>query len=142
MGSPISGTMAKIFLQLENTIMKQLIDTKILSYTRYLDDILLIYDSMRTNPDNILRYIDSIHSNIQLSPTMESANINFLDLSITRNQTCLNISIFHKPNSTDTTINFLSIHPLEHKMAAYRYLIHRMYTLPLDKEQKIGNGIT
>jgi hypothetical protein len=67
---------------------------------------------------------------------MESENnIHFLDLSITRRPTCLNISIFHKPTSTDTTINFLSNHPLEHKMAAYRYLTHRMYTLPLDKEQ-------
>ena len=56
MGSPISGTMAEIFLQqLENTIIKHIIDAKILSfYTRYVDDILLIYDSMRTNPDNIL----------------------------------------------------------------------------------------
>ena len=134
----ISGTMAEIFLQLENTIIKHLIDAKILSfYIRYVDDILLIYDSMRTNPDIILQCIDSIHSNIQLRPTMESANnINFLDFSITRRPTCLNISIFHKNTSTDTTINFLSSHPLEHKMAAYRYLIHRMYTLPLDKEQQ------
>ena len=41
MGSPVSGTMAEIFLQhLEETIIKQLIDTKTLSfYTRYVDDI-------------------------------------------------------------------------------------------------------
>jgi len=139
MGSPISGTMAEIFLQqLENSIIKHLIDTRILSfYTRYVDDILLIYDSTRTNPDSILQYIDTIHSNIQLSPTMESTNtINFLDLSITRGPTYLNTGIFHKPTSTDTTINFLSNHPLEHKMAAYRYLIHRIYTLPLSKEQQ------
>jgi len=52
MGSPISSTMAEIFLQLENVIIKHLIDAKILSfYTRYVDDILLIYDSTRTNPD-------------------------------------------------------------------------------------------
>jgi len=34
------------------------------------------------------------------------------------------------------TINFLSNHPLENKMAAYRYLTHRMYTPPLGKEQE------
>ena len=50
-----------------------LIDAKILSfYTRYVEDILLIYDSTRTNPDNILQYVYTIHSNIQLSPTMEA----------------------------------------------------------------------
>jgi len=121
MGSLISSTMAEIFLQqIENSIIKHPIDAKILSfYTRYVDDILLIYDSTRTNPDNILQYVNTIHSNVQLSPMMESENnFHFLDLSITRRPTCLDISIFHKPTSTDTTINFLSNHPLEHKIAA------------------------
>jgi hypothetical protein len=121
MDSPISGTMAEVFLQqLENSIIKHLIDAKILSfYTRYVDDIFLIYYSTHTNPNNILQYIDTIHSSIQLNPTMESTNnVNFLDLSITRRPTCLGISIFRKPTSTDTTINFLSNHPLEHTMAA------------------------
>ena len=128
MGSPISGTIAEVFLQLENSIIKHLIDAKILSfYTRYVDDIFLIYDSTRTNPDYILQYIDTIHSNIQLSPTMESnKNVNFLDLSITRRPTCFGISIFRKPTCTDTTIYFLSNHPLEHKMAAYRFFISRL----------------
>jgi hypothetical protein len=77
MGSPVSGTMAEVFLQhLEETIIKPLLDTKILSfYTRYVDDILLIYDSTRTNPDNILQYIDTIHRDIQLSPTTETFNL-------------------------------------------------------------------
>jgi len=41
MGSPVSGTMAEIFLQhLEETNIKHLIDTESLSfYTRYVDDI-------------------------------------------------------------------------------------------------------
>jgi len=139
MGSPISGTMAEIFLQqMENSVIKHLTDTRILSFcTRYVDDILHIYESTLTNPDNIQQYINTIHNNITLSPTMESANtINFLDLSLTRKPTHLIIGIFRKPTSTDTTINFLSNHPLEHKMAAYRYLIHRLYTLPLCKEQQ------
>ena len=94
MGSPVSGTMAEVFLQhLEETIIKPLLDTKILSfYTRYVDDILLIYDSTCTNLDNILQYIDTIHRNIHLSPTPESNySVNFLDLSVTRNPTHLSI---------------------------------------------------
>jgi len=45
MGSPISSTIAEIFLQhMESTLIKQLFDTKnIAFYTRYVDDILLIY---------------------------------------------------------------------------------------------------
>jgi hypothetical protein len=138
-GSPVSGTMAEVFLQhLEESTIKHLTDTKILSfYTRYVDDILLIYDSTHANQDNILQYINTIHSNIQLSLTLESnIGVNFLDLSITRNPTHFSIGTYRKPTTTDTTINFLSNHPLEHKMAAYSFLIRRMLTLPLHREQQ------
>jgi hypothetical protein len=49
MGSPISNAIAEIFLQhIENTHLKQLLDTKnIIFYTRYVDDILMIYDTIR-----------------------------------------------------------------------------------------------
>ena len=47
MGSPISSTIAEIFLdRLENIHIKQLLDTKkIIFYTRYVDDILIIFDT-------------------------------------------------------------------------------------------------
>jgi hypothetical protein len=47
MGSPVSGTMAEIFLHyIENTHIKHLLDTKnIPYYTRYVDDILIVYDT-------------------------------------------------------------------------------------------------
>jgi len=55
MGSPISGIMAEIFLQhIENTQLKQIIDTNtIILYTRYVDDILIIYDNRKTSPEVI-----------------------------------------------------------------------------------------
>jgi len=74
----------------------------------------------------ILKYIDTIHSCIQLNPTLESSNsVNFLDLSITRNPTHLNIGLYRKPTTIDTTINFLYNHPLEHRMAAYNFYRER-----------------
>jgi len=60
-----------------------------------VDGIFLIYDSTRTSLDSILKYIDTIHGNIHFSPTLESGNnVNFLDLSITRNTTHLKISTY------------------------------------------------
>ena len=55
MGSPISGTMAEIFLQnIENRHLKQLLDSKnITFYTRYVDDIFIIYGTTRTTADSI-----------------------------------------------------------------------------------------
>jgi len=129
MGSSISGTIAEIFLQhIENIYTKQILDTKnLIFYTRYVDDILIIYDTKRTNPDIIHKYINQIHTNLQLNPTHENNRyMSFLDLLKTRKPTSLNTDIFRKPTTTDTTINFLSNHPSEPKIAAYQYYINRM----------------
>jgi len=73
---------------------------------------------------------------MQLEPGTETnSRINYLDLLITRNPTKFGISIFCKPTSADTTINFYSNHPLEHKITAYRFHIERMFALPLGEEQ-------
>jgi len=46
-----------------------------------------------------------VHSCILLNPTIESSNtVKFLDLYITRNTTHLNIDIYRKPTTTDTTV--------------------------------------
>ena len=73
MGSPISGLVAEILLQsLEHTHIKSLLDTKcIILYTRYIDDILIIYDAAQINLDTITRYANSINSNLELNPTPE-----------------------------------------------------------------------
>jgi hypothetical protein len=114
MGSPISSSIAEIFLQhYEDKHIKQLLDTKnIVLYTRYVDDILTIYDTTRIHPHAINTHINQIHDNIKLNPTHENhRSVNFLDLTITRKQTNLEIDIYRKPTTTDTTINFLSNHP-------------------------------
>ena len=74
-----------------------------------------------------------MHSNIRLSPTLETNNqISFLELLIIRKSQRLETDIYRKPTTTDTTINCLSNHPMEQKLAAYRYHIERMLRLPLN----------
>jgi hypothetical protein len=123
MGSPIPGTIAEIFLQhIENTHINHILDTKnIIYYMRYVDDILIIYDTTHINDNTIHEYINRIHTNLQLNPTYENnGQINFLDLLIIRNNSNLEIDIYRKPTTTNTTINYTSNHPNEHKTAAYR----------------------
>jgi hypothetical protein len=145
MGSPISGTIAEIFIQhLEDTYNRHLMESKdTIFYTRYVDNIFIIYDSSSTNPKAITQYANTIHNNLQFNPTPENAGqFNFLDLSITRKADNLEINIFRKPTTTNTTINYLSKHPLEQKLAAYRYYIERMFRLPLDKEHQVKEWTT
>jgi len=65
--------------------------------------------------------------------TEENSNINFLDLTINRGRKTISISIYRKTTNTDTTIHYLSNHPFKQKIAAYRYYIQRMLTLPISQ---------
>jgi len=139
MGSPLSGTIAEIFLQhFEQSHLKHLLENKaIIYYTRYVDDILIIYNTEHTSPEHICEQANRIHPNLKFTPTHEEDNtISFLDLQLTRQHKKLDINIYRKPTTTDTTINYLSNHPTEHKLAAYRYMIHRMLTLPLTQSNR------
>jgi len=139
MDSPISGTIAEIFLQhLEHTHIRPLIESKqILYYTRYIDNILIIYDTDNTNQDKVAQHANSMHNNLQFNPTQESdGRINFLDLTIIRRTSDLEIDIYRKLTTTDTTIHFTSINPNEQKLAAYRYYIEIMLYLPLNSERQ------
>jgi hypothetical protein len=100
-------------------------------------DILVIYNATKCNLHTITTYINKIHSNIKLNSTYETHNsIDFLDLTISRKQTKLEIVIYRKPTSRGTIIYFLSNHPIEHKMAAFKFHISGMHSLPMDHNER------
>jgi hypothetical protein len=137
MGSPISGLIAEIFLQhSENKHITQTLETKrIAFYTRYLGDILVIYDSTQLGPQNINTYVNGIHRKIILKSTHEEkSSIDLLDFTVTLIYNRLKIDIYRETTTTDSTINIHSNHPMEHKTAAYRHHINRMYTIPLEQD--------
>ena len=97
MGSPISSLIAEIFIQhYENTYLKHILDAKnIRYYTKYVDDILIIYDKNRINHESITQQINQIHKDMRFNSTHKTINtINFLDLQITRNTQKLEIYIY------------------------------------------------
>jgi len=103
MGSPISNTVAEIFLQdLENTNLEQILDAQnITFYAEYVDVILLIYNKKHTTPEIIHSHINKVYPNLQFTPNFEQDNsIIFLDLLIIRQPTQIKIDIFRKPQST------------------------------------------
>jgi len=57
-------------------------------------------------------------------------------MTIDSKENKLEIGIYRKETSTDTTIHYTSNHPIEQKMAAFRYYINRLLTLPLTQEGK------
>ena len=139
MGSPLSGTLAELYLQrLERLYIKHSIETKaIMYYSRYVDDIIIIFDTYNNQADNILQQFNSLNENLQFkSSTENNACISFLDLNIFRTPHRIDLGIYRKETSTDTTIHNKSNHPHEHRMAAYRFYIHRLLNIPLTKKEK------
>jgi hypothetical protein len=67
---------------------------------------------------------------------MNNTSIDFLDLTKTSKQKQLEVEMHRKPTCTDTTINFPSNQPIEQKMAAFRFHITRIHSLPLDPDKK------
>jgi len=85
----------------------------------------------------IHQHTNKTHPNLQFTPSHEHNNsISFLDLLLIRRPDKIEIDIYRKPTTTDTTINYTSSHPNEHKMATYRYLTNRMTSLPLTTDRK------
>ena len=118
MGSPLSGTLAELYLQrIEKEYIKQWIDSgEIYCYKRYVDDIIILYNNNRTQEEQILQGINHIDKNLSFKLTTEHKNsINFLDMTIYRKEKKLEIGIYRKETSTDTTIHYTSNHPLEQK---------------------------
>jgi hypothetical protein len=71
-----------------------------------VDDILIIYDTNKISPEATPEHINCIHSALQFIPTHERNNaINFLDLTIIKHPSKIEIDIYRKPTTTDTTIN-------------------------------------
>jgi hypothetical protein len=65
-------------------------------------------------------------------------------MTVHRQPDHITIEIYSKQTSTDTTIHLTPTHPMEHKIAACRYLINRINTLPItdiNKKQEINNII-
>ena len=90
MGAPSSGLIAEIFLQhIEHMHLAHLTQKhRIINYCRYVDDILLIYDSTKTSIQMIFEDFNALHPKLQFTAEAEKDNnLNYLDISIHRNHT-------------------------------------------------------
>jgi hypothetical protein len=73
MGSPISSILAEIFLQnLENKWYPNMINNRHIQYIgRYVDDVLIEYDSALATANAILRDHNGMHPNIKYNVELE-----------------------------------------------------------------------
>ncbi|XP_045779584.1 uncharacterized protein LOC123877124 [Maniola jurtina] len=134
MGSPLSPLMADIFMDdFENKHIVK--NNNILYYYRYVDDIIICWTGTDEQLDTFVKNLNKIHPKIKFKSELELDNsISFLDLTITRANNKHQFGIFRKPTYTDTTIPASSCHPWQHKLAAFHSYVHRLLSIPLEKE--------
>jgi hypothetical protein len=108
MGAPTSGILSEIFLQYieHNNIINILNKNHIQYYSRYVDDILIIYNTKKTDIHQVLKEFNNINQNIQFTLELEQNNsINYLDLTIIRKPNNFEFKIYRKPTNTSTIIH-------------------------------------
>ena len=138
MGAPSSGLIAEFFLQnLEDIHLTHLFGKhNITAYFRYVDDILIMYDSCHTDIKNIQDHFNTLHPNMKFTAEPESNNqINFLDITIRKTPTKWITSIYRKPSFTDSIIPYSLNHPPQNKHTAIRYLYNRLNTYRLQYDE-------
>jgi hypothetical protein len=94
-------------------------------------------DQNKINEDAITNYVNNIHKYLEFKLTEEeNNNLNYLDLSVHRNNNNLQLGIYRKPTQTDSTVHFTTNHPLEHQLAVYNFSINRMLTIPITEQAR------
>lgn len=83
-GYPVSGLAAKIFLQMyENILVKNISkDHTFIVHNRYADNILLIRDNTKINPEHISTKMNKLHKNVQFKLMAGNNIISYWDFHI------------------------------------------------------------
>jgi hypothetical protein len=138
MGAPTSAILAEIYIQnMEHTqIYDILIKQHIIAYFRYIDDILIVYDSKKTNIDDTINKFNKLLPKIKFTIEKDQESISFLDIEIRRGKDNFQFAIYRKKTATDTIIPSDSCHPHEHKIAGIKYLLNRVDNYPITKIAK------
>jgi hypothetical protein len=121
MGASTSPLLSEVYLQFleHNNIYNILIEQNVIAYFRFVDDILIAYNTKHTDIGNMLHSFNQLHPLLSFTLGHEiGGNINFFDLTVYLTSKGLTASIFRKPTATDTIIHNELCHPMEHKLAA------------------------
>jgi hypothetical protein len=97
-----------------------------------------VYNHNKTNISEVLNSFNDITPTIQFTVEEENNNqLNFLDVTIKKDNNEIGFDIYRKPMTTDIIIPQESCHPIEQKLSAIRYLQNRNETYPTDPDYKL-----
>ncbi|XP_067134591.1 uncharacterized protein MAL8P1.12-like [Centruroides vittatus] len=113
MGSVIGPKLAELVMIDIDEIINKIQGIKF--YKRYVDDILIMYNTSEITINQIEVLINNLNKRIQFKTEEEDSinnSINYLDVRITRNRNSIEFEPFKKPCTISTTIKYNSNIPL------------------------------
>ncbi|KAL1447597.1 hypothetical protein WDU94_009868 [Cyamophila willieti] len=136
MGSPLSPILANIYMNhFENKILQESkLKNNVISWLRYVDDILVIWSSSNRQLENFKNDINKINDNIKFTLEHGGKEINYLDLTINIENNKLKTKIYRKPTYADAIIPADSFHPWKYKTSAIESFIYRAIKCTTDIE--------
>lgn len=121
--------MADLFLStLENNLKEKNLLPR--WWHRYGDDVVAVIK--KSELDTTLQMLNSQFPTIKFTVVPEeNGQLAFLDLLLIRKNNKVEVAVYHKPTSTQRFIPSTSHFPIQHKMAPFHTMAHRLCKLPL-----------
>jgi len=102
----------------KNYIKHWIYSKKLFFYTRYVNNIIIIYDTNRTTEKNIAQCFNGIDTNLKFKFTVgNNICISLLDITLLSKPDKIVLGLYRKETNTDITIHNNPNHPQEHKIA-------------------------
>ena len=123
MGSPISPTLAIVFMDSLETPFLASRPLKPLLYRRYIDDVFFLWTWGEDTLVQFLAALDNMHPSIKFTWVYSKETVNFLDLTIFKPrgfEGCLAFKPYSKPTSRHLYIQMDSHHPVSTKRGVIR----------------------
>ncbi|XP_055837083.1 uncharacterized protein LOC129905590 [Episyrphus balteatus] len=129
MGNPLSPLIAEVFMSsFETNLSERGLLPRI--WFRYVDDVFAVIK--RGEIDSVLNILNSEFDSINFTfESEEDKKLNFLDLTLSRKNGRIEFAIYRKPTTTNRYITNDSYSPIQHKLAAFHSMVHRLCKLPL-----------
>ena len=143
MGSKFSPCYANLVLgyleiQLKQTIVEEfneeIADEIMSKYTRYLDDIFLIWNKNRGDPNCFKEWLSSTDARLSFTLDQCGSSVSFLDVKVSIKELKISTDIFYKPTDTKKYLDYKSCHPRHIKNNIPFNLARRICTITSEAE--------
>jgi len=129
MGNSFSPLIAEFFMaKFEENLVKKNVLPRV--WIRYVDDVFAVIK--KNQGAQVLEVLNNQYDEINFTLEEEvDGELPVLDLKLKRVDGKIEISVYHKPTSTQRYITSDSHSPIQHKMAAFNSMVYRLCKLPL-----------